>query len=267
MADSGTETPNYTETVRAYWEETTSLYLQHGATFQAGFVNEPGQPTNSTANNLFLASRAGIKPGDRVLDAGCGVCGPSIDIARSIPDVKIDAVTLSPSQATLARDAVRNADLPDQVQIHVCDYHDLPFEAKRFDVVFFFESMYSVELPKLLTEVLRVLTSGGRLYAKEVFRMERSLSQLERAALEEFEDLFRYKVRSISEAIKDLAAAGFREIESCDLSPLASTLHFKRAKVEYKFGFLLPTAFGRRHARRFGSVPVLFGELKARKAA
>ena len=193
MADSGTETPNYTETVRAYWEETTSLYLQHGATFQAGFVNEPGQPTNSTANNLFLASRAGIKPGDRVLDAACGVCGPSIDIARSIPDVKIDAVTLSPSQATLARDAVRNAGLTDQVQIHVCDYHDLPFEAKRFDVVFCFES--------------------------------------------------------------------------CDLSPLASTPHFKRAKVEYKFGFLLPTAFGRRHARRFGSGPVLFGELKARKAA
>jgi ubiquinone/menaquinone biosynthesis C-methylase UbiE len=252
--------------VRAYWEETTSLYLQHGTTFQGGFVYTPGKAVTSRENNLFLATRAGIQRGQSVLDAGCGVCGPSIDIANSIEGVRIDAVTLSPAQANVARDAVSAAGLNDQIKIHVCDYHHLAFKDERFDVVFFFESMYSVDLPQLFTEIHRVLRPTGRLYAKEVFRMEHLLSPQEQGAIDEFEDLFHYKMRSMSEAVENLAATGFEQIESRDLSALTSTRHYDRAMVEFVFGFPLPTEFGRRHHRTFKSVPVLFGELRARKA-
>src|SRR5262245_1173717 len=111
-------THDYCEAVRAYWEETTHLYLRHVTTFQAGFVHSPSSPADSRANNLFLALRAGIQSGQRVLDAGCGVCGPSIDIATSIKDVCIDAVTLSPLQAKIARQAVKAAELADRIEIH-----------------------------------------------------------------------------------------------------------------------------------------------------
>jgi ubiquinone/menaquinone biosynthesis C-methylase UbiE len=259
------QTRDYREEVLTYWEETTGLYLQHGTTFQGGFVFAPGEPATSRANNLLLASRAGIQPGHCVLDAGCGVCGPSIDIAQNIKAVRIDAVTLSPSQAKVSRDAIIEAGLVDRIHIHVCDYHHLTFEDERFDVVFFFESMYSLDLPQLLAGIYRVLRPGGRLYAKEVFRKEQPLSLLEQEAISEFEDLFRYKLRLMSDAAEGIAAAGFERIESRDLSPLVSTQHYDRAMVEFVFGFPLLTEFGRRHHRQFNSVPVLFGELRARK--
>lgn len=261
------EEHNYAESVQDYWNETTHLYLQHGTTFQGGLVRTADASSSPLANNLYLASRAGITAGDRVLDAGCGVCGPSIDIARHIERVRIDAVTLCAAQARLARDAVLRAGLSDRISVNACDYHRLPFQSERFDVVFFFESLYSVQLGQLLCEIHRVLRPGGRFYAKEVFRKESPLSNAEHAAVNEFENLFCYKLRAMSDLASIVGASGFDAVESCDLSPLMSTAHIDRAMVDWVFGFPLPTEFGRRHQRQFNSVPLLFGEVRARKPA
>jgi cyclopropane fatty-acyl-phospholipid synthase-like methyltransferase len=255
----------YGESVRAYWEETTQLYLQYGTTFQGGYVKTADGPATPEANNLFLADRAGIEPGHLVLDAGCGVCGPSIDIAGHIPDVRIDAVTLSLAQAHVARDAVRAARFSDRM-VHVADYHHLPFAGARFDTVIFFESIYSVDLSQLFRETSRVLRPGGRVYAKEVFRQEEIASDLDQASIEEFENLFRYKLRPIGELADAVSAAGFEDVESRDLSQLVSSDHYFKAMVELVFGFPLPTEFGRRHKRRFTSAVLSFGEVRARKA-
>jgi cyclopropane fatty-acyl-phospholipid synthase-like methyltransferase len=255
----------YGQSVRAYWDETTHLYLQYGTTFQGGYVKTADGLATPRANNLFLADRAGIEPDHVVLDAGCGVCGPSIDIARHIPDVRIDAVTLSRAQAEVARDAVRAAGLRHRIQVHVADYHQLAFAGSRFDAVIFFESIYSVDLPRLFRETFRVLRPGGRVYAKEVFRQEEIASDLDQASIEEFENLFRYKLRPIGELADAVSAAGFEDVESRDLSDLVSSDHYFKAMTELVFGFPLPTEFGRRHKRRFTSAVLSFGEVRARK--
>jgi SAM-dependent methyltransferase len=268
-------------TVREYWEETTHLYLQHWTTFQAGLIipsertnvsqpeggqTDADQTERSRASNLYFAARAGVRPGDRVLDAGCGVCGPSIDIAQGIDRVRIDGVTLSPVQGRVATSAIHEAALDDRITVHVADYHHLPFEAATFDVVVFFESLlYSPDLAGLFAEVYRVLRSGGCMYAKELFREERSLSTLDQRALEEFEQLYRYPTRSLTEAAARAMAAGFDDIETGDLSSRLTIDHYERAAVDVRSGMRLLTPFGRRHHRQFGAVPVHFGELRARK--
>src|SRR5205823_254735 len=154
-----------------------------------------------------------------VLDAGCGVCGPSIDIAQGLGPVHIDAVTLSPVQAALAREAVEQVGLGGHIRVYACDYHSLPFKDATFDVVFFFESMmYSCDLPRLLAEIHRVLRRGGRLYAKEILRLPHLLSEGEQRALHEFEDVFQYRVRPVAEIVACASATGFEQIETADLS-------------------------------------------------
>jgi len=256
---------NYADVVLDYWEETTRFYLQQGTTFQGGLLRTSPSAASPVANNLYLASRAGIAPGDQVLDAGCGVCGPGIDIATHIEDVRIDAVTLCAEQARLGREAVVRAGLGDRITVYVCDYHCLPFQSARFDVAFFFESLYSVELAQLLREMHRVLRPGGRLYAKEVFHKEPPLTDAELAALDEFENVYSYKVRAMSEFADAAGAAGFDRVESCDLSSLMSTEHIDRAMFDWVFGFPIPTDFGRRHQRQFNCAPILFGEVRACK--
>jgi cyclopropane fatty-acyl-phospholipid synthase-like methyltransferase len=252
--------------VRDYWEETTHLYLQHGTTFQGGMLSDAEIGDRARANNVYLALRAGIEADDHVLDAGCGVCAPSIDIAQHFPKVRLDAVTVSPFQAKVATGLIVQARVADRVCVHVCDYHDLPFEDDRFDVVFFFESMYSADLAQLATEVHRVMRRGGRLYAKEVYRKPAPLSEEDERSIREFEHLFRYTLRNMSEVADAFAAAGFESVESRDISDAMTTEHFDRAMIDVKFGFPLPTAFGRRHWREAPATPLFFGELRARKS-
>ena len=59
----------------------TEVYLKYvGTTLQAIQLSHSRRNT-AKVTNLYLASRAGIQLGHRILDCSCGVCGPSIDIA------------------------------------------------------------------------------------------------------------------------------------------------------------------------------------------
>jgi cyclopropane fatty-acyl-phospholipid synthase-like methyltransferase len=181
-----------------------------------------------------------------------------------VEGVSIDAVTISPRQAGIARDAISAAGLSDRIRVHVADYHRLEFDDESFDQVFFFESLYSLDLAALFNGVRRVLRPGGRLYAKEVLRQEHRLSATELAAVGEFEEIFQYKVHRMSDLVSGVEQAGFVDVEAIDLNDQISSAHYQRAMVEFVFGFPLPTEFGRRHWRQFDSAPLLFGELKAR---
>jgi ubiquinone/menaquinone biosynthesis C-methylase UbiE len=261
-----TATSQYLEQVRSYYDTMNPHYLQYvGKTYQAGLL-VTSDTDSSRASNLYFASQAGIKPGDRVLDAGCGVCGPSIDIAQNIEDVKIDAITLSPVQANTARELVQQADLANRIQVNIGDFHSLPFADRTFDIVFFFESTgYCCDRQQLFTEVYRVLRPGGTIYIKDVFSNELPLSEQQQQELAEFDRIYVYKTPRISETREAISAASFHEIESRDLGEVVSTKDFVKAMFQYKYGFPLLSDFGQAHYRNFQSLPIYFGQIKAIK--
>ena len=202
------------------------------------FYNSVGQsPTNQgcllrattsgadpfEATTLYLATQAGIKPGNYILDAGCGTGGPSIIIAQSIEDVRIEGINLSEEQVNIGQKLVREAGLSDRIRLQVGDFHDLPFESGIFDVVVFFETIaYSDNLTRVLTEVHRVLRNQGTLYIKELFCKEGFLSVEEAQKLARFKEVQFSNVPRISEVCQAIELAGFQNIKARNLSDVLS---------------------------------------------
>ncbi|MCA1992793.1 MAG: class I SAM-dependent methyltransferase, partial [Coleofasciculus sp. S288] len=229
----------YLEQVRSYYDRMNPLILKYvGTTYQTSLFVTDAEGNPYRSSNLDCAARSGIQSGDRILDAGCGVCGPSIDIAQTISSVRIDGINLSPVQVSTARELVKQAGLSDQIRVHIGDFHELPFSNESFDVVVFFESIvYSYDLQRLFAEAYRVLCPGGRLYVKGPFVNELPLSKQQQQELEESNKIYVCKMVRMSEAIKAILAVGFQKIISCDLSEIISTKLFNDAMFEYKHGF------------------------------
>ena len=264
IADTNTA---YREQVRAYYDSTTTAYLAHlGATFQADLVTMGAAKPNATVSNLNLASQADIRPGHRVLDAGCGVCGPAVDIARGIENVTIDAITLSPIQAHTSLERIHASDMAERIRIYIGDYHNLPFSNETFEVVVFFESFgYSYAPAQVISEVYRVLQPNGMLYMKEGFRRAGILSEAEKRELSLFDQIYAYRSRTMSRTVEEIAKAGFQYIQSRDLTDIASKERWTQAMGTFKGEERKLTMFGELHFYPFKCLPIFCGEVKARK--
>ncbi|MFO0804592.1 MAG: cyclopropane-fatty-acyl-phospholipid synthase family protein [Gemmataceae bacterium] len=72
----------------------------------------------------MMYTKLRLKPGERLLDIGCGWGTPVMHAAR---EYGVDAlgVTLSNKQAELANKRIRDAGLSDKCRVEVCDYRDL----------------------------------------------------------------------------------------------------------------------------------------------
>ncbi len=200
--------PRPDDSVKDYYDDWTGRYIESfGDIFQAA---------RARCDDDLIAHvvrMAGMRGGMRVLDAGCGVCGPSIRIAR-IVDVAIDAVTISPVQAELARERVREAGLSDRITVHLGDFAALPtlFEPDRFDRIFFLESLcHARDLDEVTRGCREVLRPGGQVYVKDFYRkpyedpQQRAWSEV---VMERVEKEFVLSVRDISEVCDALARAG-----------------------------------------------------------
>lgn len=120
------------------------------------------------------AAAMALRPGMRVLDAGCGVCGPALHFARRF-GVTVDAVTASREQARVAATRIREADLGHLVTVRHGDFHALEtcFPAASYDAVCFLESFgHSHDKGRALASSFVMLKRGGRLYVKDLFVRE-----------------------------------------------------------------------------------------------
>jgi len=105
-----------------------ALFLDESMTYSCAIYSR-GARTLQEAQLTKLelvASKLDLKPGMRLLDVGCGWGSFAIHAAKN-HGVTVTGVTLSPSQAELAREKVAEAGCSsEQVEIRVADYRELP---------------------------------------------------------------------------------------------------------------------------------------------
>jgi cyclopropane fatty-acyl-phospholipid synthase-like methyltransferase len=152
--------------VRDYYDEWTIKYVE-----DFGDCIQAHRPTDDDDLLDYLLTRAGLRDGQSVLDAGCGVCGPARYFARR-RNIHLDTITISPVQAEIARAGNIAAGLDDRIHVTVGDFHRLSeiYGRERFDTVYFLESLsHSARPGETLAEVYAVLKPGGTVYVKDYF--------------------------------------------------------------------------------------------------
>ena len=109
----------------------------------------------------LLLDRLNLKPGQRLLEIGCG-WGSLAEIAAREYGVHVTGLTLSTEQKDYAERRMRSAGLSDNVEIRLADYRELD---ERFDAVASVEMVEAVGQEywdDYLSAIARSLPLGGR---------------------------------------------------------------------------------------------------------
>lgn len=117
---------------------------------------------------IRLADLLGFRGGERVLDIGSGIGGPSRFLASRY-GCQVEGIELTAEFCRVAEMLTRLTGLTGKVGYRRGNALDLPFEDRSFDVVWSQNaSMNIADRNRLYAEMHRVLKPGGRLALQEV---------------------------------------------------------------------------------------------------
>ncbi len=161
--------------VRGYYSESTDLILRNWAgryhAFHLGLDDGTCASRDDAlvASNSYLARRAGVGEGTRVLDAGCGIGGSSLWLAAQM-GAEVTGITIAPEQVVIAREAADRAGLHPGAEFHEMDFAATTFAPGSFDVVWNIESLcHAHDKRDYLRHVFDLLAPGGRFVCLDMF--------------------------------------------------------------------------------------------------
>jgi cyclopropane-fatty-acyl-phospholipid synthase len=153
-----------------------ALFLDDSMTYSCALFSRGAATLEEAqvAKRELVATKLGLREGERILDVGCGWGSFVIHAARE-HGVHALGVTLSPAQAELARRRVAEAGLEDRVEIRVCDYRDFGnIGGERFDAIAsigMVEHVGSNRIDEYAGVLARLLEPGGRLLNHGIARL------------------------------------------------------------------------------------------------
>ena len=122
--------------------------------------------------NKILAAKAGINKHHKVLDAGCGIGGSSLWLAKNI-GCKVTGISLSAKQVDTANELAKNESLQSLAIFEKQDFTATDYESESFDIIWAIESVcHANDKSKFINEAHRLLKKGGRLVLADFFKKE-----------------------------------------------------------------------------------------------
>ncbi|MEM7171185.1 MAG: cyclopropane-fatty-acyl-phospholipid synthase family protein [Pseudomonadota bacterium] len=132
--------------------------------FPEGTSDEPDQAAllpAQWAKYRRLAELAELKPGDQVLEIGCGWGGFACWAAKEI-GCHVTALTISQAQHDFAVQEVRQAGLEDRVSIRLQDYRDTVEQFDKIVSIEMFEAVGEAYWSAYFSTLHRAMKPGGR---------------------------------------------------------------------------------------------------------
>lgn len=224
QGSSTAQKPSVMAKITAYYEQTRfdyySMWLNsNNLALHFGYYDENTHSHGRALENAnrVLAGLAKVAPGDRVLDAGCGLGGSGCWLASNV-GAKVTGVTSVARQAEEARKIAARKGLSDRVTIECRDYVDTKFPDASFDVVWALESMcHALDKAAFYREAMRLLTPAGRLVIADYVRTKRENTLSDEQIVREWLDGWAIPdVATRNEHLDYARAAGFSDIELAD---------------------------------------------------
>jgi len=172
---------------------------------------------------------AGTRPeGKRILDIGCGIGGPAMDMAR-IHGAEVVGIDLEAQLIDRATTVAGASELLDRCTFQCVTSGPLPFPERAFDIVVSSGAITQTEdKASMFAECHRVLKPGGYLSCYEWMRSDRAYSE-EMHHWFKLEDLT-YALETLANYSDRLYQAGFGDVETTD----ASDWYRAEARREYE---------------------------------
>lgn len=122
--------------------------------------------------NKILATKVAIKKENNVLDAGCGIGGSSLWLAKNI-GCNVTGISLSAKQVATANKLSAEENLQTLAIFEQQDFTATKYPSESFDVVWAIESVcHAADKSKFIAEAYRLLKKGGRLIMADFFKQQ-----------------------------------------------------------------------------------------------
>jgi cyclopropane-fatty-acyl-phospholipid synthase len=138
-------------------------WLDRSMTYSAALFDGTQQDLEAAQHAKYhrLAQDLALKPGDRVLEIGCG-WGGFAEVAARDYGAHVHGITLSTEQLAYARERVAAAGLSEQVTFELCDYRDVRGTYDAVASIEMFEAVGEKYWPAFFGTVRDRLKPGGR---------------------------------------------------------------------------------------------------------
>jgi cyclopropane-fatty-acyl-phospholipid synthase len=195
-----------------------ALWLDQRMVYSCAYFHSPDEDLDTTQERKldYICRKLRLRPGQRLLDVGCGWGGLVMHAAERY-GVDATGITLSQPQTDLANQRIAAAGLSDRCRVQVRDYRQVD-ESADYDAlvsVGMFEHVGAAMLPTYFAQALRLLRPGGVFLNHGI--ASRATDQLQHGP--SFSDTYVFpdgELVPINVTLRTAEAAGFevRDVES-----------------------------------------------------
>ncbi len=138
------------------------LWLDKDMNYSCAYFTKPEDSLEQAQQNKLrhITAKLDLKPGQRVLDIGCGWGGNALYIA-SVADVEVVGVTLSVEQHALATQRAKERGLEKRVRFELIDYRNVQGPFDRIVSIGMFEHVGIDHFQEYFTKIRDLLTPDG----------------------------------------------------------------------------------------------------------
>jgi len=207
----------YNETYDDYALNWSKDHLHYGFWYEDTVSHEESLVNTIKEVIHYLA----LRPGERFLDAGCGVGGTCRYIVENI-GIKTVGITLSKRLFDTAKVLSKNTVNRSLLEIHLKDFNDTGFEDAAFDKILGLESICHARDKSIFAkEAHRLLKKGGRLVVADSFQVREDLDEEEERMYEQVLEGWAIPNKTgVDQFRKVLETGGFTTIQCIDKTPL-----------------------------------------------